>query len=291
MKRWLPLFSTILAVGFTAIGAHAQSVSEGLVAIYEGYIGAPSIDPYPTGLTQSTQQVSVDLVTHDSFYGTTVITNYLTPPCPDPSHSGQLTDHSCVNMGDTTVQWTCQRAPRPKLCTLRSNPEAALGVITQFWVNPSNPLKSIRTPPYTDAPDEGQPYTSYQAPTPTTFPSEAISLMTCPAGNNITCIMYNDTVDSPPICKACLLLAYGASGFVKHFRQWRQPLQTLSGSVGELIYVRQSLIKPIQTAADYNAALARIDTLMDADPDSAEGKELAVLTDMVKAFQNGATAK
>jgi hypothetical protein len=288
MKRWLPLFSTILAVGFTAIGAHAQPVSEGFVAIYEGYIGAPSFAPYPTGLTQSTQQVSVDLIQPKYINGTTVITNYLTPPCIDPG-TGRITDHSCVHMGDTSVQWSCQRAPAPKLCTLTSNPDAALGVITQFWVNPSNALKSILTPPYPDSPaDEGQPYKSYIAPNPTTFPSSAISLMTCPAGNNITCIMYNAPA---PVCRACLLLAYGASGFVKHFRQWREPLSTLSGSTGELIYVRQSLIKPIQTAADYNAALARIDTLMDAEPDTAEGKERDVLTDMVKFFQTGAMAK
>ena len=40
-------------------------------------------------------------------------------------------------------------------------------------------------------------------------------------------------------------------------------------------------IKPVRTEADYEAALARIDALMDATPGSQEGEELDVLADLV----------
>ncbi len=44
-------------------------------------------------------------------------------------------------------------------------------------------------------------------------------------------------------------------------------------------------IKPIRTDADYTAALARIDELMDALPDSPEGEELDTLADMVEMYE------
>ena len=44
-------------------------------------------------------------------------------------------------------------------------------------------------------------------------------------------------------------------------------------------------IKPIRTDADYNATLARIDELMDAQPDSPEGEELDVLADLVEIYE------
>lgn len=45
------------------------------------------------------------------------------------------------------------------------------------------------------------------------------------------------------------------------------------------------MIKPIRIEADYEAALARIDALMDAEPDTPEGEELDVLTDLVEHYE------
>jgi HTH-type transcriptional regulator/antitoxin HigA len=47
-----------------------------------------------------------------------------------------------------------------------------------------------------------------------------------------------------------------------------------------------SHIRAIRTAADYDAALARIDVLMDAEPGTAEGEELDVLTDLVGLYES-----
>jgi HTH-type transcriptional regulator / antitoxin HigA len=44
-------------------------------------------------------------------------------------------------------------------------------------------------------------------------------------------------------------------------------------------------IKAIRTEADYEAALARIDALMDAEPATPEGEELDVLTDLVEHYE------
>jgi HTH-type transcriptional regulator/antitoxin HigA len=46
-----------------------------------------------------------------------------------------------------------------------------------------------------------------------------------------------------------------------------------------------SKIKPIRTEADYQAALVRIDALMDAKPGTAEGEELDVLADLVELYE------
>lgn len=46
-----------------------------------------------------------------------------------------------------------------------------------------------------------------------------------------------------------------------------------------------SKIRAIRTEADYKAALARIDTLMDAEPGTPEGDELDVLTDLVEHYE------
>jgi len=46
-----------------------------------------------------------------------------------------------------------------------------------------------------------------------------------------------------------------------------------------------STIKRIRTEADYGAALARIDALMDAEPGTPEGEELDVLTDLVEHYE------
>ncbi len=43
--------------------------------------------------------------------------------------------------------------------------------------------------------------------------------------------------------------------------------------------------RAIRTEADYRAVLARIDTLMDAEFDTPEGKELDALADLVKAYE------
>ncbi len=47
-----------------------------------------------------------------------------------------------------------------------------------------------------------------------------------------------------------------------------------------------STIKPIQTEEDYEAALARIDVLMGAEPDSPEFDELDVLADLVELYES-----
>jgi HTH-type transcriptional regulator/antitoxin HigA len=44
-------------------------------------------------------------------------------------------------------------------------------------------------------------------------------------------------------------------------------------------------IKPIKTEADYDAALAEIATLMDAEPGTAEGDRLDVLVTLVEAYE------
>ena len=44
-------------------------------------------------------------------------------------------------------------------------------------------------------------------------------------------------------------------------------------------------VKPIKNEADYDAALARIDALMDADPDTPEADEFEVLVTLVEAYE------
>jgi HTH-type transcriptional regulator/antitoxin HigA len=44
-------------------------------------------------------------------------------------------------------------------------------------------------------------------------------------------------------------------------------------------------IKPIRTETDYEAALARIDALMDAEAGTREGEELDLLTDLVELYE------
>jgi HTH-type transcriptional regulator/antitoxin HigA len=46
-----------------------------------------------------------------------------------------------------------------------------------------------------------------------------------------------------------------------------------------------SKIRAIRSEADYKAALARIDALMDAEAGSSEGEELDVLTDLVELYE------
>ena len=47
-----------------------------------------------------------------------------------------------------------------------------------------------------------------------------------------------------------------------------------------------SKIKSIRTAKDHEAALARIDTLMNVEPDSAKFDELSVLADLVELYES-----
>ncbi|MBK6660357.1 MAG: hypothetical protein IPG43_20470 [Proteobacteria bacterium] len=47
-----------------------------------------------------------------------------------------------------------------------------------------------------------------------------------------------------------------------------------------------SNIKPIRSEQDYEAALARIDALMDAEPSTSEFDELDILADLVEAYEN-----
>jgi len=44
-------------------------------------------------------------------------------------------------------------------------------------------------------------------------------------------------------------------------------------------------LKPIRTEADYDAALAEIERLMGADPETAEGDRLDILTTLVEAYE------
>ena len=46
------------------------------------------------------------------------------------------------------------------------------------------------------------------------------------------------------------------------------------------------IIKPIRTEEDYEAALARVHALMDAEPGTPEGEELDVLTDLVEHYED-----
>ncbi len=45
-------------------------------------------------------------------------------------------------------------------------------------------------------------------------------------------------------------------------------------------------MKPIRTEKDYEAALARIDEIFEAEPGSPEGRELDVLVDLVEQYEN-----
>ncbi len=45
-------------------------------------------------------------------------------------------------------------------------------------------------------------------------------------------------------------------------------------------------IRPVRTDEDYQAALARIDGLMDAEPGSDEGDELDILTTLVELYED-----
>jgi len=45
-------------------------------------------------------------------------------------------------------------------------------------------------------------------------------------------------------------------------------------------------IKPIKTDADYRAALKEIESLMAAEPDTAEGERLDVLVTLAEAYEN-----
>lgn len=47
-------------------------------------------------------------------------------------------------------------------------------------------------------------------------------------------------------------------------------------------------IRPIKTGADYEAALERIDALMEAEADTPEGDELDVLATLVEAYEEKA---
>ena len=44
-------------------------------------------------------------------------------------------------------------------------------------------------------------------------------------------------------------------------------------------------IKPIKSGRDYRRMLARIETLMDAQPDSREQDELEILATLVEAYE------
>ncbi len=50
-------------------------------------------------------------------------------------------------------------------------------------------------------------------------------------------------------------------------------------------------IFPIRTEEDYDAALARIDTLMNADMGTPEGDELDILVTLVEAYEGSPPTK
>ena len=45
-------------------------------------------------------------------------------------------------------------------------------------------------------------------------------------------------------------------------------------------------VKPIRTEEDYEASLARIDEIFEAELDSPEGRELDVLVDLVELYES-----
>lgn len=45
-------------------------------------------------------------------------------------------------------------------------------------------------------------------------------------------------------------------------------------------------VKPIRTESDYDAALAEIDRLMDAEPGTRKGDRLDVLAPLVEAYED-----
>ena len=45
-------------------------------------------------------------------------------------------------------------------------------------------------------------------------------------------------------------------------------------------------VRPIKTNADYEAALARAETLMDAEPNTSEADELDVLATLIEAYED-----
>ena len=45
-------------------------------------------------------------------------------------------------------------------------------------------------------------------------------------------------------------------------------------------------VKPIRTEEDYEAALARIEEIFEAEFDSLEGKELDILVDLVELYES-----
>ena len=47
-----------------------------------------------------------------------------------------------------------------------------------------------------------------------------------------------------------------------------------------------SAIRPLKTDKDYELALARVDEIFDAEPDTAEGDELDVLTTLIEAYED-----
>ena len=49
---------------------------------------------------------------------------------------------------------------------------------------------------------------------------------------------------------------------------------------------RMADIRPVRTEADYDVALARIDELMDAEPETPDGRELDVLVDLVELYES-----
>ena len=67
---------------------------------------------------------------------------------------------------------------------------------------------------------------------------------------------------------------------------WDMPAKVKAKYRTASIVRGMAAIKAIRTEADYEAALARIDTLMNAEPGSQEGSELDVLADLVEHYES-----
>lgn len=66
---------------------------------------------------------------------------------------------------------------------------------------------------------------------------------------------------------------------------WRAPLYC--SHIGSVLYcyAMELVIKPIKTEADYDAALATVETIMGAEADTSEGDHLDVLVTLIEAYE------
>jgi hypothetical protein len=222
MKRWLLFSLAILATSLSAAEAPAEIpafVRKGLVVSYSG-----TVDNLTTqNNIPSSQEITVTTknLTSNSVVGATVVTNYLSGP-PQPGAN------NVVTIGSTAPEsWTCDEN---KACTLSS----PLGVISQFWLDPSNPTGSIIGPSN----------------------AKYDKLLSCPpevVDKTLTCLQSIGPTASNGVSTYILLLAFDATGLIRYSDQRFQPQGTLGGDVGQLKYTFQSMLPPQQSEIyDFN---------------------------------------